>query len=320
MEKVVSQEEINAIVQAGGAKTQRRRVTIKPCTFRQSGQLSAEQLRATNGLHEPFARSLAQSLGAYLRVLFETSLTSVEQLTYGEFLERVPAITYMMSFSVPELGASAAMQIDHSLVYPIIDILLGGTGRCDAMPREVSEIEEQIVEGMAKIVCRELAIAWAPLGAGLELEKRQSPAQMQRLLPLTEKTLLLGFEIKSAEVHGMLNLIFPRSISNTLLRKLWPGTTGKAKNNNDRSSRRLAEQMLDCSFPVTLGITGITLPAQKIISLAPGQVCNLGIPVRTGAALLVGDRKVFEARPVRIGKQRAAQIHRQPTIEEEGQE
>jgi len=77
---------------------------------------------------------------------------------------------------------------------------------------------------------------------------------------------------------------------------------------------------LDCSFPVTLGITGITLPAQKIISLAPGQVCNLGIPVRTGAALLVGDRKVFEARPVRIGKQRAAQIHRQPTIEEEGQE
>jgi flagellar motor switch protein FliM len=324
MEKVLNQEEIDAMVRAargqGGEQSPGRRVTIKPCTFRHSGQLSVEQVRATNGLHEPFARSLAQSLGAYLRVMFETTLVSVEQLAYGEFLERVPAVTYIVSFTVPELEASAAMQIDHSLVYPLIDILLGGTGHCEPLPREVSEIEEEIVEGIARIVCRELAIAWAPFGNGLELEKRQSPAQMQRLLPPTEKTLCLSFEIKAAEARGMLNLIFPRSISNTLLRRLSPEwSAGKSKNNNDRSAKRLTERMLNCSFPVTLGITDIKLPAQTVIKLKSGHVCNLGIPVHLGASLLVGDRKVFDAKPVRMDKQRAAQIHRLTPQEESGQ-
>jgi flagellar motor switch protein FliM len=322
MEKVLNQEEIDAMVRAArGQKSEQRQarhLNIKPCTFRHSGQLSPEQVRATNGLHEPFARSLAQSLGAYLRVMFETTLVSVEQLAYGEFLERVPPVTYMVSFLVPELGASAALQIDHSLIYPLIDILLGGTGRCEVMPREVSEIEEQIAEGIAKIVCRELAIAWTPFGAGLELEKRQSPAQMQRFLPPTEKTLCLSFEIKAADARGMLNLIFPRSISNTLLRKLWPEwSTGKSRS-NDRSVRKLTEKMLDCPFPVTLGITGIRLPAQTVIELAPGQICNLGIPVRMGASLLIAGRKVLQAKPARVGKQRAAQICKPLTSPEEG--
>ncbi len=323
MEKVLNQDEIDQMVRAARGRkndqpTNGRRVTIKPCTFRHSGQLSADNVRATNGLHEPFARSLAQSLGAYLRVAFEANLVSVEQLAYGDFLERVPSITYMISFTVPELGASAAMQIDHSLIYPLIDILLGGTGHCEAMSREVSEIEEQVAEGIARIVCRELAIAWAPFGAGLDLAKRQSPAQMQRFLPPTEKTLCLTFDMKAGEARGMLNLIFPRAISNTLLRKLWPAWTSGQLENDDRSARRLTLKMLDCSFPVELGLTGIKLPAQSVIALTPGQVCNLGIPVRQGAAILASGRKLLDAKPARIGKQRAAQICRPPRQPEEG--
>ena len=312
MEKVLNQQKIDDMVRAArGQKSEQaavRGVTVKPCTFRDSGQLSPGQIQAANGLHESFARSLAQSLSAYLRVMVEATLASVEQLVYGEFLERVPAITYMGSFNVPELEASAAMQIDHSLVFPFVDILLGGPGRSESMSREVSEIEEQIVEGIARIVCRELAIAWMAFGKGLEFDKRQSPAQMQRFLPPTEKTLCLSFEIKASDARGMLNLLFPRSISNTLLRKLWPeGSEDKSKNSHS-SARRLREKMRNCSFQVTLGLGDVVLPAKTLLGLTPGQVCNLGVPVRTPASLLIDRRSIFAASPVRLGKQRAAQI------------
>jgi len=313
MRKVLSQEEINAMVRASrgqeesGSPVEGR--SIKAYTFRQAGQLTSEQEYALTILHESFARNLGQSLGAYLRVLFEASLASVEQIPYAEFLQRVPKVTYMMSFQVRPIGAAAALQLDHSLVFPLIDIMLGGTGFCQAMTREITEIEEQIMESVSRIICQALAVAWTPLSAEIELEHRLSAAQMQRFLPAPEQALCLGFEIKLAEAKGLLHLIFPISISNSLLRRLSTDrSSGKARSPN-RSSR-LAERMLDCPFPVSLGITKIKLPVRTLIDLTAGEICNLAITVRRPASLIISGRELFEAEPVRHGRSRAAQVGR----------
>jgi flagellar motor switch protein FliM len=322
MERVLNQEEIDAMVRAarGLDKPQDEQRTIKPCSFRQSGQLAGEQVRAVNGLHEAFARSLTQSLGAYLRVVFEATLVSVEQLAYGEFLERVPEVTYMMSLHVPQMGATAAMQIDHSLVFPLVDILLGGTGQCEVMTREISEIEENIMEGVAKIICHELATAWTAFGTALELAERQPPAQMQRFLAPTEKTLCLSFEIKLAEARGMLNLVFPMSISNTMLRKLSADWSYGKSGAPSHFAKRLAAKMMGCAFPLELGIDAIKLPIHKLMNLASGEVCNLGISVRVPAAVTIAGRPTFAANPVRQERQRAAQILAPIAITEERQQ
>jgi len=315
MEKVLSQDEIDAMVQAARGRLsdvpQSDQRSIKPCGFRQSGQLTAEQTRALTILHEGFARSVSQSLGAYLRVVFEASLTTVEQVAYSEFLQKVPEVTYMASFQVRPMGAAAAMQLDHSLVFPLVDLLLGGTGQCEAMTREISEIEDQIMDAVAAIICRELAAAWAPMGTEIDLEHRLPTAQMQRFLSAGERTLCLSFEIKLAEARGALNLVLPLSISNTLLRRLstdW--SYGKTKAIS-RTGRKLAERMSECPFPVMLAIPDIKLRIQTLLELTPDNLCNLGIPVRMPAALLIAGREVFEAEPVRQGRHRAAQV-RQP--------
>jgi flagellar motor switch protein FliM len=321
MERVLTQEEIDAMVRMAsgqqdvGQKKETR--SIQPCTFRQSGQLTSEQVAAINGLHEGFARSLTQSLGAYLRVTFEVNLVSIEQLAYSEFLERIPEVTYMMCFHVEQQSSAAAMQIDHSLVFPLVDILLGGIGHCEVLTREVSEIEEQIMEGVAKIICRELEAAWTPLETRLDLDERQPPAQMQRFLAPTEKTLCLSFEVKLAETTGMLNLIFPVSISNTLLRKLSLDWTYGRSRPGDRTSQHMIAKMLDCSFPLELGIPAIKLPIHTVAGLAPQTVCDLGIPVRKPASLIIAGRETYEASPVRHGRMRAAHLGPQLTFSEE---
>jgi flagellar motor switch protein FliM len=263
---------------------------------------------AVNGLHEGFARSLTQSLGAYLRVTFEVNLVSVEQLAYSEFLERIPEVTYMMCFRVEQMSTPAAMQIDHSLVFPLVDILLGGIGQCEVLTREVSEIEEQIMEGVARIICRELEAAWVPLDTKIDLDGRQPPAQMQRFLAPTEKTLCLSFEVKLAETNGMLNLIFPVSVSNVLLRKLSADWSYGRSRPADRSTGQMIAKMLDCSFPIELGIPHINLPIKTLAGISTQSVCNLGVPVRKPASLIIAGREAFDGNPVRHGKQRAAQV------------
>ena len=116
MQRVLNQEEIDAIVQAargnaaGGVEEEK---SVQVCDFRQAGQLSRELAQAVNGVYESFARDLSQSLGLYLPVGIQALLVSVEQLTYKDFLVRTPEITYMIAFRLRQLHCTAAMQIDN---------------------------------------------------------------------------------------------------------------------------------------------------------------------------------------------------------------
>ena len=70
MKKVLSQKEINAILgKASRPHTDsgRERRTVELCDFRNSGQLSEQHARTMKSLYEEFARSLSNSLGAYVR-------------------------------------------------------------------------------------------------------------------------------------------------------------------------------------------------------------------------------------------------------------
>jgi flagellar motor switch protein FliM len=311
MNKTLTQAKIDAMLRAASAKQDTRQRnenrSIEPCTFRQSGQLTGSQLSAIKELHEAFAHGISQSLGAYLRLSCEVTLTSTEQLLYKQVLERIPDITYMVCFHVENMNASAALQIEHSLVFPIVDILLGGVGQCQILTREVSEIEEHVMEGVVRIVCQQLEMVWINLGAKLTLDGRQPPAQIQRFMAPTEKTLCLSFEVKLAESSGRLNLILPVSISNTLLRKLSTGSSADEKASVG-SSGQMTKKMLDCSFPIDLGIPSIKLPINVVAGLTAQSVCNLGIPVRKPASLLIAGWEAFDATPVRHGRLRAAQL------------
>jgi len=73
----------------------RRRLSSPPAVTlwdgRLAGQIGQEHMQSINRRHEAFARNLSHSVGAYLRIEFQAALVSGEHLTYGEFLQSVPA-------------------------------------------------------------------------------------------------------------------------------------------------------------------------------------------------------------------------------------
>jgi hypothetical protein len=72
MEKVLDQAQIDAMVRAArggrGAEPKSRAPSVSPWDVRQAGQIGREQMHSISTLHETFARNLAHSLGAYLRI------------------------------------------------------------------------------------------------------------------------------------------------------------------------------------------------------------------------------------------------------------
>ena len=157
MEKVLNQQEIDEMVRAaraGNASAGATGPVVQPWDIRQAGQIGSDQLRAINQLHEAFARNLATAIGGYLRIAFGVSLVSAEHLTFREFLQRIPEQTYLASCDLAPAGAIAVLQLDLAIAFPLIDILLGGEGTHSAAARDLTEIEEQVLEGIVRIMLR----------------------------------------------------------------------------------------------------------------------------------------------------------------------
>jgi flagellar motor switch protein FliM len=313
MEKVLNQEEIDAMVRAarsGGAVDAHApsQLRVEPWDARRAGQIGREQLQAITLLHEGFARNLTHSLGAFLRVVFATTLVSAEHLAYREFLQRIPETTYLASCRLDPMGVNAALQLDLKVAFPIIDLLLGGEGKSMAATREITEIEEQILDSVARIICRELGVAWQALSLQVGFEERLDSAEARRLMAPEEKTLSLSFEVTMPDVRGGLTVAVPAAVSNALLRKISADWSHRRPRGGADSRERLMRRLLDCPFQVELGATEVRVAVSALAAVAPGVVLPFARSAAEPASLLIAGREMFRATPARCGDTRAARV------------
>jgi flagellar motor switch protein FliM len=313
MEKVLNQEEIDIMVRAargaGGIEAQMpAQPRVELWDLRRAAEIGRDQLQAITLLHEGFARNLTHSLAAYLRVVFAASLVSAEHLTYREFVESIPETTYLASCRLDPIGVNAALQLDLKVAFPIIDLLLGGEGKSVAAAREITEIEEQILESVARIVCRELGVAWQALVLQVVFEERLEVGAAEHLMAPEEKTLSLSFEVTMPDVRGGLNVAVPATVSNALLSKISSEWSRRRLRDASDSRARLMRRLLDCPFQVELGARDARIPVGALAELAPGDLLALDRSASEPASLLVASREMFRAIPARSGDIRAARV------------
>jgi flagellar motor switch protein FliM len=308
--KSLTQAEIDALYTAAGGAgdTRRPQETIKRCDFGQASQLRADLLRPLTVLHESFVRRLSTSLGAYLRVGFDMNLVAAEKLKFEEFLEPIGDLSYLASLKILPLGARAALQVDLSVVYPMVDLVLGGRGDPIEL-RGLTEIEEHIFETVVHLMARDLQITWTPvLELDIQFERRLHRAQAQSLMFPMESVLWLNFEIRLPEASGSLSLAFPAGVANAFLRKLSIGATHTQPIPSHEDQRRLRQRLLDCDMTLDLSLPLSPLPVRELISLEPGRILTFPKRVHEPIHLNVAGRPSFLAFPVCSGARRAARI------------
>src|SRR5438270_10193518 len=123
-----------------------------PYDFRRPDRIAKDQLRAIHLLHENFARTLAASLSAYLRAYVAVNLVSVEQLSFMEFSQCLPSPTCLVALGMKPFEGSAVLELNPALVFPIIEMLLGGsTKSLLKVNREITEIEQSVLDGIFRI-------------------------------------------------------------------------------------------------------------------------------------------------------------------------
>jgi flagellar motor switch protein FliM len=177
----------------------------------------------------------------------------------------------------------------------------------DALIREVTEIEDQILDSIMRIICRELQNTWQAVSLEFNFGQRQAVSQAHRLMLPEEKNLCLSFEVTIADARGTLNLAVPAVASNALLRKISLDSY-KRPPSAAKSSSQTQEKLLRCAFPAELVVPRLKIPARLLTDMAPGMILPFPQNVSSPAALMVEEVSLCSAMPVRVNSRRAARV------------
>lgn len=320
MEKLLSQGEIDALFRtaqgAGSTVASASGAVVEPWDLRQAGLIGKEQLHSISQLHESFARNLTSAVSGYLREKFEVALVAVEQLAYRDFLARFADLTYYSTFRLTPGEARGILHIDLNLAFSLVDLLLGGTGLMPQATREVTEIEESVLETVGHVICHELELVSGPLGRQVEFERCQPVSQMLRMMPPEERTLTLTFDVTMADAKGMMNIAFPSVVSSALIRKLRTETVYERARGPATSQESIGQRLLKSRVLLELASPAISVRLMELLALRPGEVLPLRGSIEEPARVRIRDRQWWSARPVSSRNRRAAQLQ-QPVAQKE---
>lgn len=284
--------------------------SIYPCNFRSSGRLSNEMARSLSGIQETFARYVAGAMDAQLGASVKVKFLTLDRMPIEDHITSVPLLSVIAPFTVSSIPSSVIVECDIELVYPVIDLLLGGSGTSKKGIGELSEIEEEVLQDLTSLIARQVEIAWSIPAMSLDQSGRVKASGLQRYCAPNDKVTVAKFEMELGGVTGWLQLVFPASFIATQVKRVSEDQPQKKTRVRYFPAASIRERILDCDVVVAADLSSIGVKVKDLIKLQPGSVLQLWTPVKTPGALTVGGRSIFEALPVRNGTQKAAQLGR----------
>jgi len=310
----LSQTEIDAVFQkVNGIQNDSERLPVS-FDFRRPDRIAKSQVRAIRILHESFVRNLASSLSAYLRSYLTVSLISVEQLSYGEFLDGMATPTCMVSLSLRPYDGSALIELSPSLVFPIIEIVLGGKGRTVSnLKREVTDIEQNLLETLFRIILNDLREAWKGVTLiDFKLQAVATEPQTLQILAPNEAVVAISIEIRIGEIYGTLNLAIPSINIKMIGTKFDQQWSLRKTEPTEEEQRRACNLIRNSEARLEARLRGSKLSVRELLELKAGDLLQLDHPLDKVLGCEINGTPKFRGRVVNSNQKKAFVIESIP--------
>jgi flagellar motor switch protein FliM len=307
LDRSLSQEEIDSVFSTVQGRTPDDAAkNAAPYDFRRADRIAKDQLRAIHLLHENFARNLASSLSAFLRAYAVVNLVSVEQLSFSEFSQCLPSPTCLVSLGMQPYEGNAVLEINTSLVFPILEMLLGGSGKASAkIAREVTEIEQVVLDGLYRIILNDLKQAWQSITPiDFTIEARETEPQLLQIMAPNEAVVAIGLEVRIAECSGVINIGMPSIVIKMLRQKFDQQWSVRRSESTLEEQGRMLRIVQPSIFLLDARLQGPTVLMDDLLRLKIGDVLTFDYPVERPVDFLVNGKLKYRGHVAATGRKK----------------
>lgn len=277
--------------------------------FRRSDKLNKDQLRTLTMLHDNAARLMSGSLAGYLRTPVNIELVSVEQVPYEEYLRSITQSVFAI-LSLSPLNGQSLLEAETSLVFGMLDRMLGGPGRTSER-KNLSDLERPLVSQTVERILACVKQSWESiLLLNPVVEALETNPQFVQIATPNDVAVTVLFEVKMGQSRGAMSLCIPylvlKPISAKLTMQKWAATAGRRK--SEAARRTLATHLRGAGVQCHFELGTAQMRICDLIALQPGDVVRLEQRTYEGLRMLVEGKPKYLCKPLMHGRRLQFQV------------
>ncbi len=178
-----------------------------------SALVSYERLPMLEVVFDRLVRVMSTSLRNFTSDNVEVSLDNITSIRFGDYLNSIPLPAMLTVFKAAEWDNYGLMTVDSSLIYSIVDVLLGGRRGTAAMRiegRPYTTIEISLVEEMVHVVLADLSASFEPLSpVNFVFDRLETNPRFATIARPANAAVLIRLRIDMEDRGGRLELLLP---------------------------------------------------------------------------------------------------------------
>jgi flagellar motor switch protein FliM len=277
-----------------------------------SAMVSYERLPMLEIVFDRLVRLMTTSLRNFTSDNVEVSLDRITSVRFGDYLNSIPLPAILAVFKAEEWDNFGIITVSSSLIYSIIDVLLGGrrgqtTLRVEGRP--YTTIESNLVKRMIEVVLADAELAFKPLSpVRFNIDRLETNPRFAAISRPANAAILVRLRIDMEDRGGNVELLLPYATIEPIRDVLLQMFMGEKFGRDPIWEGHLATEIGQAEIAVEAVLYEAKLPLRQLMRLEIGD--TLPLELRPDALVTVrsGDVTLTEGRMGRVGDRVAVRV------------
>jgi len=279
-----------------------------------SALVSYERLPMLDIVFDRLVRLLTTSLRNFTSDNVEVSLDSITSIRFGDYLNSIPLPAIISVFRAEEWDNYGLVMVDSSLIYSIVDVLLGGRRGTAAMRiegRPYTTIERNLVERMVAVVLSDMSAAFEPLSPVQFLYDRiETNPRFATIARSANAAIMVRLRIDMEDRGGKLEILLPYATLEPVRELLLQMFMGEKFGRDSIWENHLATQLWATEVEIEAVLDEQVMMLSEVMALEVGTTIMLNTAPDSSIMLRCGEVDVVTGRMGRAGGRVAVRVDR----------
>ena len=279
-----------------------------------SSMVSYERLPMLEIVFDRLVRLTTTSLRNFTSDNVEVSLDSITSVRFGDYLNSIPLPAILTVFKAEEWDGFCMATVESSLIYSIIDVLLGG-GRSGAPVRvegrPYTTIEINLVRRMVEIILSDAEQAFAPLSpVHFNLERLETNPRFAAISRPANAAILVELRIDMEDRGGKIEIMMPYATLEPIRDLLLQQFMGEKFGRDATWEGHLATEIHAAEIEIDAVLYETEVPISRIMKMELGETLMFDLSPQDPVTIKVGDVALSEGNIGRVDDNIAIAVNR----------
>lgn len=277
-----------------------------------SALVSYERLPMLEVVFDRLVRMMSTSLRNFTSDNVEVSLDSITSARFGDYLNSIPLPAMLCVFKAEEWDNYGLMTVDSSLIYSVVDVLLGGRRGTAAMRiegRPYTTIERNLVERLLHVVLGDLSAAFDPLSpVSFNFERLETNPRFATIARPGNAAIVTKLRVDMEDRGGRVELLLPYATLEPVRELLLQMFMGEKFGRDSIWEGHLTAELWQTEVEINALLDELELSLGDVMNWRKGSRIELNCTPESKVTLRCGDVRMFHGQMGRKANNIAVRI------------